>query len=137
MKELKNIDVPFYRYDLCVGFKDANEALQKNREDFAISVAEAEHMQEKEMQEYFKEFSRHFESSRLQNFVDGITDSVNTLYISTGFRLLDEVLDGGVQEEQLPVFLLVESLVFIGNLFEDNFKFSDLVCEKLKMQGMI
>ena len=98
IEELININVSVYRYNPCGEFKDANEALQKNREVFAKSVVEAEHIQEKVNREQFEEFFKHFASNRLQNFINGIHDSVNTPYIPTGFKSLDEALDGGLHE---------------------------------------
>ena len=98
IKELIKINVSVYRYNPCGEFKDANEALQKNREAFAKSVAEAKHIREEVDRERFEEFFKNFSSNRLQSFINGIHDSVNTPYISTGFKSLDEALDGGLHE---------------------------------------
>lgn len=45
-------------------------------------------------EEYLKTSTANY----IQNFVDGIADSVNTSYISTGFPNLDNALDGGLYE---------------------------------------
>lgn len=95
---LKNLDIPFYKMNPAGEYKDANEALQNNREGFRQAVEEAEHIQDEKLQlkkeAYLNTSTVHY----LQNFVDGIADSVNTPYISTGFKALDNVLDGGLYE---------------------------------------
>lgn len=74
--------------------KDANEALQQDREAFTKAVEEAEKVDEVERKEYLKTSTAHY----LQDFINGIADSINTPYIETGFKKLDEVLDGGLYE---------------------------------------
>lgn len=95
---LHGINIPCCRYNPCGEYKDANEALQKNREALRIAVAEAERLQSEEEQarreSYLKNSTAHF----LQSFIDGIADSVNTPYIPTGFTKLDAELDGGLYE---------------------------------------
>lgn len=95
---LQGLSIPCYRYNPAGEYKDANEALQRNREALRIAVAEAEHIQDAEEQakreSYLKNSTAHF----LQSFIDGIADSVNTPYIPTGFTKLDAELDGGLYE---------------------------------------
>ncbi|MBO6214196.1 MAG: toprim domain-containing protein [Lachnospiraceae bacterium] len=89
--------------------KDANEELVKNPEAFYQSVsqmiedaqmitreAEAEKEQaEKLAREKYLSTSA---GSHLQEFIDGISASVDTEAIPTGFSTLDAILDGGLYE---------------------------------------
>jgi Replicative DNA helicase len=88
---LQTLEVPFYRCNPCGDYKDANEALMRSGDVFRNEVRNAEHTQGNE---YLKNSTTHY----LQDFINGIADSVNTSYISTGFKKLDEVLDGGLYE---------------------------------------
>ena len=95
---LQGLNIPCYRYNPAGDYKDANEALQRNRDALRIAVAEAEHIQDEAEQakreSYLKTSTAHY----LQSFIDGIAESVNTPYIPTGFSKLDSVLDGGIYE---------------------------------------
>jgi replicative DNA helicase len=96
--ELKGLDIPFYRLNPCGEYKDANEALQRDREAFTQAVADAEHIQEEAEQAQREEYLKNSTANYLQSFVDGIADSVDTPYTPTGFSKLDSVLDGGLYE---------------------------------------
>ena len=95
---LQGLNIPCYVYNPCGEYKDANEALQRNREALTIAVAEAEHIQDAEEQAKREAYLKNSTANYLQSFIDGITESVNTPYIPTGFSKLDEVLDGGLYE---------------------------------------
>lgn len=100
---LREVGASFYRFNPYGDQKDANGALIAHRgklEDAVKqAVAEAQSLKEEELEaqreEYFKQNSTAY---HLQSFIDGITDSVNTPYIPTGFSKLDGVLDGGLYE---------------------------------------
>ena len=102
IKGLEEQKIKYYKFSPEWEYKDANEALQKNREALIIAVNdavnEAETTQTEEekikKENYLKNSTAHY----LQSFIDGITDSVNTPYIPTGFNNLDKVLDGGLYE---------------------------------------
>ena len=102
-EELSKAGVPFYRCNPYGSSKDANEALIASRtalEDAVKrAVEEAQSLKEEELEaqreEYYKQNSTAY---HLQSFIDGITESVNTPYIPTGFAELDRVLDGGLYE---------------------------------------
>lgn len=98
IKELNRLNIPCYKYNPAGEYKDANEALQNNREVLSIAVAEAEHIQDEinkaKKESYLKTSAAYY----LQSFVDGISSSVNTPYIPTGFENLDNILDGGLYE---------------------------------------
>ena len=83
-----------YRRNPCEGFKDANEALQKDRESLRAAVEKAGNIAEEEKAEYLQTSA----AAHLQSFMDGIAASVNTPCISTGFFALDDKLDGGLYE---------------------------------------
>lgn len=95
---LKGLDIPFYRLNPAGEYKDANEALQGNREALRQAVEEAEHIQDEAEQVQREAYLSTSTAHYLQNFIDGIADSVNTPYIPTGFNKLDAVLDGGLCE---------------------------------------
>lgn len=95
---LKGLSIPFYRLNPAGEYKDANEALQGNREALRQAVEEAEHIQDEAEQAQREAYLNTSTAHYLQSFIDGIADSVNTPYIPTGFKTLDAVLDGGLYE---------------------------------------
>ena len=95
---LKGLDIPFYRLNPAGEYKDANEALQCNREALRQAVEEAEHIQDEVEQAQREAYLSTSAAHYLQSFIDGIADSVNTPYIPTGFTKLDAELDGGLYE---------------------------------------
>ena len=95
---LKGLSIPYYRLNPCGEYKDANEALQKNRESLSQAVADAEHIQEEAEQAQREAYLKNSTANYLQSFIDGIADSVDTPFIPTGFKKLDSVLDGGLYE---------------------------------------
>ena len=94
-------------YDTCCGFKDPNEALINSSEAFRRAVMYgidhiddliAKRLNDDETArktEYDGQFSA---KVFLKEFVDGISESVNTEVIPTGFEVLDNMLDGGLYE---------------------------------------
>lgn len=95
---LQGLNVPYYSFNPCGQYKDANEALQRDREALTIAVEEAEHLQDEEAQAQKEAYLKNSTAHYLQSFVNGIADSVDTPYIPTGFKKLDSVLDGGLYE---------------------------------------
>ena len=95
---LRGLSIPFYRLNPAGEYKDANEALQGNREALRQAVEEAEHIQDEAEQAQREAYLSTSTAHYLQSFIDGIADSVNTPYIPTGFKGLDTVLDGGLYE---------------------------------------
>lgn len=95
---LQGLNIPFYRLNPAGQYKDANEALQANREALRQAVEEAEHIQDEAEQAKREAYLQTSTDHYLQSFIDGITESVNTPYIPTGFSKLDSVLDGGLYE---------------------------------------
>ena len=101
-EELTTLQASFYRYNLYGAAKDANEALLLDRDGFISEVAAAERAKEAELEaiaeaakaDYLKTSAAHEQ----QNFLGGITASADTPALSTGFKNLDSVLDGGLYE---------------------------------------
>lgn len=99
---LKKLGIISYRRDLCEGItredgsktKDANEALQRDREGFTAAVEAVKKSEETEKEKYLKTSSL----ANLQSFLDGVTASANTPCIKTRFSKLDAALDGGLYE---------------------------------------
>lgn len=96
--ELERLGISFYRLNLYGEHKDANEALLKDRESFKTAVEDVEHIEDEALQAAKEEYLKNSTASHLQEFIDGIADSVNTPCISTGFKNLDDALDGGLYE---------------------------------------
>lgn len=97
-ESLQGLNIPCYSFNPCGQYKDANEALQRDREALTIAVEEAEHLQDEEAQAQKEAYLKNSTAHYLQSFVNGIADSVDTPYIPTGFKKLDSVLDGGLYE---------------------------------------
>ena len=99
---LQEIGVACFVCNPCGNYKDANEALQKDREGLKMGVQKAEQMAEKVQDETAQAKKENYllnsAASHLQSFINGIHESVNTPYIPTGFNNLDSVLDGGLYE---------------------------------------
>ena len=95
---LQRLRIPFYRLNPAGDYKDANEALQRDRDALKQAVDEAEHIQDEAKQAQREAYLSTSTAHYLQSFIDGIADSVNTPYIPTGFKKLDAVLDGGLYE---------------------------------------
>ena len=106
---LKGLGVPFYRHNPAGQFKDPNEALQRDRENFRAAVEAGERLGEEEEQAKRDAYLKTSAGNRLIDFIDGITASVNTPCIPTGFDELDAALDGGLYEG-LYIFGAVSSL---------------------------
>jgi replicative DNA helicase len=106
---LKGLGVPFYRHNPAGQFKDPNEALQRDREAFRAAVEAGERLGEEEEQAKRDAYLKTSAGNRLIDFIDGITASVNTPCIPTGFDELDAALDGGLYEG-LYIFGAVSSL---------------------------
>lgn len=101
-KELTGLGVSYILASLYGDQKDANSLLLKDRgalqEGVRKAVEEALSQQEEELEAQKEEYLKTSTASHLQEFIDGIADSVNTPYIPTGFPTLDKVLEGGLYE---------------------------------------
>lgn len=74
--------------------KDPNDMLVRDRGAFEARVKEAIKNAKNDKEKYLETSTDNY----IQDFLDGIADSVNTPSISTGFPILDKCLDGGFYE---------------------------------------
>ncbi len=98
IKELERLQISFYRLNVYGEHKDANEALLADREAFTSAVAGAKELEEEALKAQKEEYLKTSTASHLQEFINGIAESVNTPYIPTGFSKFDNVLEGGLYE---------------------------------------
>ncbi len=82
------------RANLFEGYKDANEMLQRDPERLKEAVASVTDPEYNQRLAYFSSRA----GAHLQEFIDGISETVNTLCLKTGYPELDKVLDGGLYE---------------------------------------
>lgn len=96
---LNDLGVLFIEYNIAGEYKDPNEALVKDKFGFKNNIEEAlkkaavlEQGLLRELQQ--EESCEHY----IDSFLNGIENSVDTPFISTGFSSLDIELDGGLYE---------------------------------------
>lgn len=97
-KALEELGLTTYRLNPAGDHKDANEALVKDREAFTQAVAHAERLEEEALEAEREAYMQTSSYNHLQEFINGIAESVNTPATSTGFYSLDNTLDGGLYE---------------------------------------
>ena len=82
--------------------KDPNELLVKDPQRLADNIAdvlsEIHQTLEDERRKRIDEYKKNSVANRLQGFINGIADSVNTSFVSTGFDKLDDIFGGGLFE---------------------------------------
>lgn len=97
-KGLEDLGIKYIELNSFNGYKDANENLIKDKKSFLKAVVDAEQeaqeTQEKEKREYLQISA----GANLQNFRKGIIESINNTPTPTGFKMLDNELDGGLYE---------------------------------------
>ena len=95
---LERLNIPYYRLRPFAGYHDANEALMQDREAFTEAIAGAERIEQQAEEEERSAYLATNTGAYIQQFINGIAESVNTEAIPTGFETLDKVLDGGLYE---------------------------------------
>lgn len=100
---LERLKIPYYRLRPFAGYHDANEALEKDREAFTEAVARAEAIEKQAAEEEKEAYLRTTAGAALQQFINGIADSANTPCLSTGFKVLDSVIEGGLYEGLITI----------------------------------
>lgn len=98
---LMKLNIPHVRYNVSGQHKDANDALVADRAAFAAAVErgnDIENLQSETENTEKAEYLQNTAAAHLQEFIDGISASVNTPCVPTGFKFLDEFLDGGFYE---------------------------------------
>lgn len=98
LEALTAISIKAYKVNIAEHHKDANEALIADRGTFESAVRSAENIEEEIKAAEREAYLGTSAGSHLQEFIDGIAESVNTPYIPTGFNSLDSLLEGGLYE---------------------------------------
>lgn len=114
-------NISFLTLNVCGNCKDQNEALMLNKAEFkkavqkAIATAKAKSKQSKgeqgeqmkqeeqvqtELEKYQEQYCT---QSHLQDFFNGVNESVNVKEIATGYPILDDILDGGLTEQFVEI----------------------------------
>lgn len=106
---LQQRGIPFYRHNPAGVHKDANEALNANRDEFAAAVREGELKATQEKGPQVEALNDERDEYRIKNSAEYywqalVSNGLRTNQILTGFSMLDTVLDGG----------LYDGLYFIG-----------------------
>lgn len=100
IKELELLEVQFVDLDVnqfCAGQKDPNDALTADREGFFERCRKVYSDVPYWLHERYFQMCGHGQKDQ-QNFIDALRNSGNTPALSTGFKKLDELLDGGLYE---------------------------------------
>lgn len=95
---LESRGIKYYKLHPYGVFHDANEALLGDREAFIEAIAGAERIEQQAEEEERSAYLATNTGAYLQQFINGIAESVNTEAIPTGFNTLDTALDGGLYE---------------------------------------
>lgn len=93
---LERLKIPFYRLDIAQPYKDANEALNADREAFRAAVEQAENIEAETLEAEREALKREAVAYSLQDFLQNIEQSKRAAFIPTGFSPLDNILDGGL-----------------------------------------
>lgn len=97
---LERLEIPYYRKDIAKPYKDANEALNGNREAFTVAVmravSEVADAEALTLEEEREQLQRESVLYSLPSFLKDIEQSKQASFIPTGFSALDNVLDGGL-----------------------------------------
>lgn len=105
---LQEIGASYVVHNVAGPYKDPNEHLQADKKAFAqavkdgIAAADQEAEKKKEAEEQAREErayqfrAKYSAAARINDFLDGIADSVNNPPQPTGFPKLDGILDGGL-----------------------------------------
>jgi len=100
---LERLKISYYRLNPYGSYKDANEALVRDREGFSEAVRGAARIEAQAEEEAREAYLSTSAGAHLQEFINGISESASTEAIPTGFERLDRVLDGGLYEGLITV----------------------------------
>lgn len=93
---LERLKIPFYRLDIAQPYKDANEALNADRDAFTAAVEQAENIEAETLEAEREQLRREAVAFSLPDFLKNIEESKRAAFIPTGFAPLDNLLDGGL-----------------------------------------
>lgn len=93
--KLNEIETDYVISNLCLNdIKDVNEMLLKHKEEFNERINKVISEAKTDREKYLSTSTDNY----VQDFINSISESVGTEYISTGFSNLDDLLDGGFYE---------------------------------------
>lgn len=103
IEEFNRRGIAFCVYNPSGEHKDSNEALMSNKAEFEKAVLYGIENIDKLIKEYGEKenieyYQKYCAEVLLGGFIDGIAANVNTEAIPTGFKALDDILDGGFYE---------------------------------------
>lgn len=93
---LDALGIAHYRLNPSGDYKDANEALNGNREAFKAAVAEAENIEAQALEAERDKLQREAALYSLGSFIKEIEASKRAAFTPTGFPALDDLLEGGL-----------------------------------------
>ncbi len=93
---LERLKIAFYKVDIAGTYKDANEALNADREQFRTAVEAAENIEAETLEAEREQLQKEAAVYTLQSFIKDIEESKKAAFIPTGFSSLDSILDGGL-----------------------------------------
>lgn len=93
---LERLKITFYRLDIAQPYKDANEALNADRDAFRAAVEQAENIEAETLEAEREQLRREAAVYSLPDFIKKIEQSKRASFIPTGFSSLDDLLDGGL-----------------------------------------
>ena len=100
--ELEKAGYFFLQANIAGDYKDPNERLQFNadglRQAISAAIMEAEKVQKAEAEKAAEAYQQESAAGYIDQFFNGVADSVNTPAIPTGFHGLDKMLEGGLYE---------------------------------------
>lgn len=97
-EKLDSLYIKHYTADLTGDFLTISNALQGAPEELKQAIAQAEALEDQHAQEEREAYLMQSAYNHIDEFLDGISTSADTPAISTGFKKLDTVLDGGLYE---------------------------------------
>lgn len=93
---LKRLNLPFCVFDIAQPYKDANEALNADREGFMALVGHAERAAVESKIAELENFRKESVLYCLQSFWEKIAGNRQEVFVPTGFDDFDSILDGGL-----------------------------------------
>lgn len=102
LNALEGLNLDVIALNLSLSFKDQNEALQRQPDAFkqqAQSVSTLiQDKRNEERQTQLEDYQKQSAGAYLEQFIENIKNNMNRTATSTGFKRLDEVLDGGLYD---------------------------------------
>lgn len=99
---LEGLNLDVIALNLSLSFKDQNEALQRQPDAFKSQAQNVSTLiqqeRDKERQAQLEQYQKQSSAGRIGQFIQDIKNSINRTATPTGFKRLDEVLDGGLYD---------------------------------------